>query len=76
RGAQLIFWPRMLRDVAGLKFFQHMQSKLFDRDVMIARVGYSGERGYEIYAQAEDAPHVWHSLLQAGKEHGIQPGSI
>ncbi|WP_324752474.1 aminomethyltransferase family protein [Roseovarius sp. Pro17] len=71
-----ILAPNASGDVAGLKFFQHTKSKLFGRDVMIARVGYSGERGYEIYASAEDAPHIWRSILEAGKQHGIQPCSF
>lgn len=71
-----ILAPNATGDVSGLKFFEHMQTRLFDRDVMLARVGYSGERGYEIYASAEDAPHVWRSILEAGKAHGIQPCSF
>lgn len=71
-----ILAPSAGGDVSGLKFFDHMETKVFDRDVMVARVGYSGERGYEIYAKAEDAPHIWRSLLEAGKEYGIQPGSF
>ena len=71
-----ILAPNASGDVAGLKFFQHMKTKLFDRDVLLARVGYSGERGYEIYASAEDAPHIWRSILEAGKKHGIKPCSF
>lgn len=71
-----ILAPNASEDLAGLKFFGHMKTKLFDRDVLIGRVGYSGERGYEIYAKAEDAPHIWRSILEAGKEYGIQPGSF
>lgn len=71
-----ILAPNASGDVSGLKFFHHMQTKLFDRDVLLARVGYSGERGYEIYASAEDAPHIWRSILKAGEEHGIQPCSF
>lgn len=71
-----ILAPNASGDVSGLKFFQHMETKLFDRDVLLARVGYSGERGYEIYTKAEDAPHIWRSILEAGKQYGIQPGSF
>lgn len=71
-----ILVPNASDDVAGLKFFHHMKTRLFDRDVLFARVGYSGERGYEIYASAEDAPHIWRSILEAGKDHGIQPCSF
>lgn len=71
-----ILAPNASGDVSGLKFFHHMDTKLFGRDVLLARVGYSGERGYEIYAKADDAPHIFRSLLEAGKDHGIQPCSF
>lgn len=71
-----ILAPNASGDLAGLKFFHHMKTRLFDRDVLLARVGYSGERGYEIYASADDAPHIWRSILEAGKDHGIQPCSF
>lgn len=71
-----ILAPNASGDVAGLKFFHHMKTRLFDRDVMLARVGYSGERGYEIYASDADAPHIFRSILEAGKDHGIQPCSF
>ena len=44
-------------------------------DVMIARTGYSGEDGFEIYiAMSEsDSVAVWNVLLEKGKEFGIVP---
>lgn len=44
-------------------------------DVMIARTGYSGEDGFEIYiAMSEsDSVAVWNILLEKGKEFGIVP---
>jgi len=63
-------------DVRGLKFFQQDDFTLFGRNVRISRTGYSGERGYEIFAKPEDAPHIWQKLLEAGKPHGVLPCSF
>jgi len=43
-------------------------------NVLIARTGYSGEDGFEIYlpGDAATADKVWHDLLAAGAEFGIR----
>lgn len=63
-------------DLRELKFFSHTDAKLFGRNVHISRTGYSGERGYEIYAQPADAPYLWQQILEAGKPHGAAPASF
>lgn len=44
-------------------------------NVMIARTGYSGEDGFEVYIPADEAITVktWEALLEAGAEFGIRP---
>jgi aminomethyltransferase len=44
-------------------------------NVMIARTGYSGEDGFELYLPADEATtvKVWNELLSAGEEFGIRP---
>jgi aminomethyltransferase len=44
-------------------------------NVMIARTGYSGEDGFEIYIPADESITVktWEALLEAGAEFGIRP---
>jgi aminomethyltransferase len=44
-------------------------------NVMIARTGYSGEDGFEVYVPADEAITVktWEALLEAGAEFGIRP---
>ncbi len=45
------------------------------KDVMIARTGYTGEDGFEIYVppDPETSAMVWRRVLEAGKEFGILP---
>ena len=45
------------------------------RDTLIARTGYTGEDGFEIYVPADEATsaRVWQEVLAAGKEFGILP---
>ena len=44
-------------------------------NVMIARTGYTGEDGFEIYIPSDEptSERVWKELLEAGKDFGILP---
>lgn len=44
-------------------------------NVMIARTGYSGEDGFEVYLPADVATseEMWNALMEAGAEFGIRP---
>ena len=47
--------------------------------VIISRTGYTGEDGFEIYANAEYAEQLWNSLLKAGNygsDGGILPAGL
>lgn len=52
------------------------QIKDFDccgRKVTIARTGYTGEDGVEVFFPAADAAKIWDGLLEKGKGLGIRP---
>ncbi len=40
---------------------------------LIARTGYTGERGYELVIPVAQARTVWNRLIEAGQTHGIKP---
>ncbi|MGA8090791.1 MAG: glycine cleavage system aminomethyltransferase GcvT [Terracidiphilus sp.] len=44
-------------------------------NVLIARTGYSGEDGFELYIPSDEATTVkmWNALMEAGEEFGIRP---
>jgi len=62
-------------NLAALPYFHHEKTTLFGKPVSISRGGYSAERGYEVFCTAADAPFIWDSILNAGKEQGVQPVS-
>ena len=43
------------------------------KDLLIARTGYTGEDGVEVFFPAKDAAMVWHEVLDNGKVLGIRP---
>ncbi|MDQ6698628.1 MAG: glycine cleavage system aminomethyltransferase GcvT [Acidobacteriota bacterium] len=42
----------------------------------IARTGYTGEDGFEIYIAPDQAARVWREILEAGREFGIKPAGL
>jgi aminomethyltransferase len=67
------FLKRHVPGIGELKYFHHVQTTLFGRPVTISRTGYTGERGYEIFCRAADAPAIWDKVLEDGADLGIVP---
>lgn len=53
-------------DLAGLGYFEHAPAILFGRPCRISRTGYSGERGYEIFAGSTAITDIWDKLAEVG----------
>lgn len=70
-----ILAPHTPFDLAALPYFQHAKSKLFGKNVRLARGGYSAERGYEVFCSAKDAPFLWDEILKWGEGKGVIPVS-
>jgi len=47
--------------------------ELAGKRVTLARTGYTGEDGVELFCAWADAPALWRGLLEAGKASGIEP---
>ena len=60
--------------IMNLKYYQFIETKLFDLDLIVARSGWSNQFGYEIYIKKEeDGSALWRGLMEAGKEFNIVP---
>ncbi|WP_404443330.1 glycine cleavage system aminomethyltransferase GcvT [Sutcliffiella horikoshii] len=61
-------------DLSEIKFFKFKENVDIDGvTALVSRTGYTGEDGFEIYCQQEDAVQLWNTLLEAGKEDGLVP---
>jgi aminomethyltransferase len=63
-------------DVEGLRYFRCFPEPVTIGGVggcYVSRTGYSGELGYEIYTQPENAARLWQALLDEGASVGIRP---
>lgn len=63
-------------DLPALKYFHQEQTTLFGHPVVLSRTGYSGERGYEIFAAADHVVPLWEEILERGQSAGIVPCSF
>ncbi|MBC7290839.1 MAG: glycine cleavage system aminomethyltransferase GcvT [Actinotalea sp.] len=45
-------------------------------EALVARTGYTGEDGFELYVAAADAATLWRSLLAAGRPAGLVPAGL
>ncbi|WP_100010678.1 glycine cleavage system aminomethyltransferase GcvT [Lentibacillus sediminis] len=63
-------------NLSEIKFFRFVQDVYFSSindPAIVSRTGYTGEDGFEIYFPAASGVALWHLILEAGKEKGIQP---
>ncbi len=60
-------------DLPELKYYACAQ---LPGDLLVARTGYTGEDGYELYIPIPDAPALWHALTQAGSSRGLVPAGL
>jgi aminomethyltransferase len=59
--------------LAHIRYYWFVDGEVSGARARIARTGYTGEDGFEIYIAPEEAPRVWEEILAAGAEFGIQP---
>ncbi len=60
-------------NLARLRTYWIIPGLVAGRRTLIARTGYTGEDGYELFTKWEDGPVVWDALLEAGDRFDIMP---
>ena len=56
-----------------IKYYHFTTGKVDGVESIISRTGYTGEDGFEVYADAKYAEQLWNKLLDAGSSDGILP---
>jgi aminomethyltransferase len=59
-----------------LKYYRFVYGEVAGARALVARTGYTGEDGYEVYTEPQHAAEVWRSLLAEGQPHGLQPAGL
>lgn len=63
-------------DVDALRYYAIASGTVAGIAALIARTGYTGEDGFEVFVRPQDAVPLWHALTEAGKGHGLAPAGL
>jgi aminomethyltransferase len=64
-------------DLGALRFFHCTQSDVAGTSALIARTGYTGDLGYEIFVAPHDAEKLWDSMMELRCDYKMRPaGSV
>jgi aminomethyltransferase len=58
-------------DLSAIKYYWFTDGEVSGTPARIARTGYTGEDGCEIYVPPSEASRLWREILAAGEEFGI-----
>ncbi|GAA3681478.1 glycine cleavage system aminomethyltransferase GcvT [Arthrobacter ginkgonis] len=62
--------------VTGLRYYASAEATVAGIPVLLARTGYTGEDGFELFVPNAQAPVLWAALAEAGQPHGLSPAGL
>ncbi len=68
-----ILQPHVDVDLASLRYYFCTEGKADGIPALIARTGYTGEDGFELFVEGEPAGKLWRALLRNGASSGLEP---
>jgi len=66
-------------DLSRIKYYHFTTGEVDGVPAIISRTGYTGEDGFEVYADASKAEQLWNKMLETGSfgdENGILPAGL
>lgn len=63
-------------DLSTLRTYRFAFGKVSGVDCLLARTGYTGEDGFELYFDPAESEKIWNALLEAGRSDGLQPAGL
>ena len=60
-------------DLEAIGYYRFVETKVAGVDCILARMGYTGEFGYEIHCHPRHGRDVWDKVMEAGADIGIVP---
>jgi aminomethyltransferase len=74
--AAAILSPLADIDLGGVKYYSGYRCTVAGQPVLLARTGYTGEDGFELFTAPEGAEALWHALATAGAGDGLVPAGL
>ncbi|MFK4069356.1 glycine cleavage system aminomethyltransferase GcvT [Streptomyces sp. NPDC029674] len=63
-------------DLDNLKYYAGLPGTVAGVPALIARTGYTGEDGFELFVAPGDAEKLWNALMEAGTPVGMVPAGL
>jgi aminomethyltransferase len=63
-------------ELDGVKYYTGHRGTVAGRPVLLARTGYTGEDGFELFTGPADAEAMWAALTRAGDGDGLVPAGL
>jgi aminomethyltransferase len=74
--SQQVLQPLTAVDLPALRSYHFAEGDVAGHPATVARTGYTGEDGFEIFVAPAAATDVWRKLLEAGQEGGLVPAGL
>jgi len=71
-----ILAPLTDADLAAVKYYASYPATVAGRGLLLARTGYTGEDGFELFTRPQDAEPIWEALTAAGADEGLSPAGL
>ncbi len=68
-----ILGPHTDVDLGALRYYGIATGHVCGVHALVARTGYTGEDGFELFVDAPEGGRIWDTLLDAGTAEGLQP---
>jgi aminomethyltransferase len=68
-----VLQPLIGVDLASLKYYRFAHGEVANVRATVARTGYTGEDGFEIFVPPQSADRVWQAILQSGQGAAVVP---
>jgi aminomethyltransferase len=69
--AAAILAPLTDVDLAGLRYYAIAEGQVAGIPALVARTGYTGEDGFEVFVEWARGPEIWQALATAGKADDV-----
>jgi aminomethyltransferase len=63
-------------EMSDLEYFHLIETKLAGAPVTITRTGYTGDLGYEVFAEPDHCERVWDALMETGANYKMLPAGM
>ena len=74
--AEAILQPLTPVDLKAVGFYRFAEGAVAGHEAIVARTGYTGEDGFELFVAPPAAPDVWRRLIAAGGPQNLLPAGL